>query len=360
MYNGDKIENKVNGKIINLRSYNTNNILKKLYLVFYRYRKIQKLKKELSIDTSISYLDNPNLINILTKKNDKVIITIHTFKSKRSKGLYGQIYKILIKFFFNKADNVITVSNDVKNDLINNFKIDPSKLNVIPNFLDADNIIKLSNEKIEDEFVDIYSSNNTIVNVGRLTEAKGQWHLIRAFSKVIKSIPESKLVIVCEGVFRNYLSRIIAELKLENKVYLIGNQNNPYKFIKNADIFVFSSIYEGFGLVLIEAMICKIPIISTNCKTGPSEILAKRSINNISTPLTVNYGVLTPVCDGNQYKGSDELTKEEVLLSESMIELLQNYDLKNKLVNDSKERIKDFLPEKLIKEWIKLIEEIKC
>ena len=95
--------------------------------------------------------------------------------------------------------------------------------------------------------------------MGRLTRPKGQWHLIRALSYVKKEIEDVKLLILGQGELKGYLKELVDKLDLRNNVEFLGYQRNPFKYIASSDLFVFSSLYEGFGNVLVEAMACGVP-----------------------------------------------------------------------------------------------------
>nr|WP_269091582.1 glycosyltransferase [Aliarcobacter butzleri] len=129
----------------------------------------------------------------------------------------------------------------------------------------------MSNEQIDDErFLNIKAKK--IISVGRLVNQKNFELLIRAFKVVLESI-DAHLIIIGEGEKRDKLVKQIEELNLSNKVYLAGFKINPHNYVKNSDLFVLSSLYEGLPNSLIEAIAVDTPAIATNCLSGPSEIL---------------------------------------------------------------------------------------
>ncbi|MFO7809977.1 MAG: glycosyltransferase [Candidatus Delongbacteria bacterium] len=168
---------------------------------------------------------------------------------------------------------------------------------------------------------------------------------MRAFSSVAKEVPDSRLIIIGDGDRRNYLEALVLDLELTNRVFIIGSRDNPYKYIKNSDIFVLSSVYEGFGIVLIEAMACGLPVISTDCKSGPAEIISGES------------GVLVPVPDGKMYSASDPLTDEEKNLAAEIIKLLRDKNKQERLKELNLLRAADFSAESVIPQWETLIKE---
>src|SRR5699024_1692708 len=151
-----------------------------------------------------------------------------------------------------------------------------------------------SDEKIEMKNELFSEKDFLIMNMGRLVEEKGQWHLIRAMKYVTQEIKNAKLIIMGVGELESYLKVLVEQLNLVNNVKFLGFKRNPFKYIKNSDLFVMSSISEGFGNVLIEAMACNVPVISTDCRYGPREILEPQSDFNSSTNKIeyCEYGVL--------------------------------------------------------------------
>ena len=133
------------------------------------------------------------------------------------------------------------------------------------------------------------------MSVGRLTKQKDFNSLIKAFSIITKEIPKYKLIIVGDGDLKKQLSEYILNLNLKNKVILTGWKKNLKKYYQNASIFVLSSLYEGLGNVIIDAVNFEIPTIVTNCKSGPNEIILQNKggyIVPISSPEKLSSKIL--------------------------------------------------------------------
>ena len=103
-----------------------------------------------------------------------------------------------------------------------------------------------------------------------------------------------RLYIFGDGILKTELEKIIQDLKFENRVFLMGFESNPYKYLKAADLFVFSSNHEGFPNVILEAMACELPIVSTNCPSGPNEIFKVNTDYDFSDNVVTDYGILVP------------------------------------------------------------------
>jgi glycosyltransferase involved in cell wall biosynthesis len=207
------------------------------------------LCKLLGVKIIARVANHPNIVNV-----DGTLMT------KFSNILKNYIYKY--------ASLIITNSQITSKQIAINTK---AKTKTIYNPSFSNKIIEMSNETIDDE---VFSNIKTtkIIAVGRLVKQKDFELLIRAFKLVLESI-DSHLIIIGEGEKRSEIEGLIEELNLVDKVYLTGFQSNPHKYVKNSDLFVLSSLYEGLPNSLIEAIAVGTPAIATNCLSGPSEIL---------------------------------------------------------------------------------------
>ena len=335
-----KVPEKVEIIYIEKSKINESGIKKLLKLPFLGL-KYKKILKEKEIDISLSLMTRPNYINIFAKIFGSGIRTILSERSMFSlyysgNSLQSLINKKLVKLY-NFADLVIPNSKENSLDLIKNFKIN-TKIKTIYNLID----IKSIKEKSQEE-IDIKKRKFTFVTIGRLDEGKNHKLLIEALKL---SRLDAELWIIGEGELKNNLKLIIDNLKLNDKVKLLGRQKNPYKFLSRADCFVFSSNHEGFPNVLLEALSCNLPIISTDCSAGPREILAPKSdfrkkSNDIDV---VEYGILTKVNDAKVMKKAMQI-------------IYSDKDLRNDYKKKAIIRAKDFDIYTILKEWERIIDE---
>lgn len=359
LYDGRQMDYPIEGVIVDLKVIGSKNYLSKLISFLKRLYKVGKIKKEYKFNATISFLSSANIINLFTNCGEKKIISVRNFKSKDSKGFHGQIYKILIKLFYSRADEIIAVSEGVKKDLIDNFGIHREKIKVIYNPYDIEEIQELSKEAVAEEYREIFNHPVTI-NVGRLNYQKGQWHMIRAFKKVKKEVPEMKLVILGKGELEKYLLNLVNKIGLEEDVIFLGFQRNPFKFISKSTIFILPSLYEGFPNALVEAMVCGVPVISSDCQSGPREILAPNTEIEIKTNTIEygKYGILLPVCDGNYYDAKECLTEQEEILAKSIVNLYFSKETLRKYTYIAQERIKSFCIDKIVLEYESLLNDV--
>lgn len=341
--------------IIDLKTPMQKGIIHKAEWYIRTWKRILNLKKELKITHSISFLNEPDLINVLTAFRGKAIVSV---RNKRSSLNKNWVSKIKDQWVFKKADRIISLSIGVKDDLVNFYKIKPDKIDVIYNPCDRERITTNANELTEVDFEKILSGHD-VITAGRLTKQKGQWHLIRAFSRIVNEVTDAKLFILGQGKLDEYLEELINGLHLEEHVYILGYKENPYVYLTKCSLFVFSSMYEGFGNILLEAMACGLPIISTDCLVGPRELLAPGTSYNERTVDNIVYaknGVLVPVCDGKEYAATEPLSKEEEIMANAIIEMLKNENLRKQYELRSQIRIKDFSDDSITKQWNDLLD----
>jgi len=189
--------------------------------------------------------------------------------------------KIKIKKIFSKADLIIAVSKGAAKDIINIAKIPKEKVKVVPNPTITPEICHLSEEDIDHHWFK-KKDKYIILGAGGFRKSKDFPTLIKAFNQLIQNIP-ARLVILGDGRQRKKIESTINKLGLKDKVWLPGFVENPYKFMAKSDLFVLSSLWEGCPNVLIEAMSLGTPVVSTDCPSGPREILDNGK-----------YGILVP------------------------------------------------------------------
>lgn len=231
------------------------------------------------------------------------------------------------------VNKVFVVSEEAKFSAISKFPQLRDKIKVQYNPNNIEEILNLSKQSISD--FNNSSDYIKILGIGRLTPQKGFDILIKA-QKILKDKGvRSKLVILGEGPDCRKLEELIKELNLQNDVELLGFKSNPYPYLKNADFFVLSSRYEGLPTVLIEALALGKPVISTDCPSGPKEIIE----HGVS-------GILVPV-------------EDPMSIAKAINTLINNVDLTKKLIEQAKIRSKDFshkliMPE-IEKDFIEII-----
>jgi glycosyltransferase involved in cell wall biosynthesis len=226
--------------------------------------------------TLISALNYVNVIAILAHRLARVptrlVVSEHSILSRyRTRDLRGRLVPMLMRITYPLADSVVCVSKGVARDLGETIGLDLAKTVVIYNPVDIDSIDANAHEPLDHPWFQP-GAPPVVLAVGRLTEAKDFSSLIRAFA-LLKAQRPARLMILGEGELRGELEALIAAHGLSDDVALPGYVTNPFAYMKRSAVFVLSSRWEGFGLVLVEAMACDTPVVSTDCPSGPAEIL---------------------------------------------------------------------------------------
>ncbi|OZV68536.1 glycosyltransferase [Winogradskyella aurantia] len=321
--------------------HDENGIIKALKIPLLAH-KYSKLVKQLQLTHSVSLLTRPNFINVIAGKitsyNFKIIINELAYPSLQYsyKGFQSTFNKLLIKLLYKKSDLVISNSEGNASDLIANFNVPKQIMNVVHNPIDLDKIKKINP-------VESFFDNNTfnIITLGRLDVGKNHIMLIEAIHKV--NNPLVRLYIFGDGVMQKELMLLIKKLNLGTHVFLVGFDPNPYKYLKASDLFIFGSNHEGFPNVILEAMSCGLPILTTNCQSGPSEIMELNIAKN--DLMITDYGILVPI------KNSD-------LMAKGIRYFIDNKKYMKFCKKNGQSRIKDFEKESILRAYVNLIRTI--
>ncbi|MBL7718060.1 MAG: glycosyltransferase [Flavipsychrobacter sp.] len=326
----------------------------------YRIKKLKELKKERRIDVSISFLEGPDYANVLSRGKEKVVLSIRGSKAydKVIAGWAGKVRKkILIPFLYRKADEIVCVSSALADELHRYFNLDRNRLRTIYNFYENDRIVAQSREPLTEEEQKIFS-RPVIVTSGRLHVSKAQDSLLRILARV-KGTINARLMILGQGELKSYLENLAGELGLkvcdwtesprdtDADVYFMGYQHNAFKYYRHSRLFALSSSWEGFPNVFAEALICDLPVVSTDCYTGPREIL---NIHGLTTQTEdahrTSIGSLLPMLDKIDEKRFDTWAKEIVYWLQAPKPTKEDFE---KLTNR-------FTRDEMLKKWVEVVE----
>jgi glycosyltransferase involved in cell wall biosynthesis len=186
-------------------------------------------------------------------------------------SLRGRALPWLARHFYPRADLVIAVSEGVADDLSDCIGLSRAGITVIPNPVVSDNIEALASEPLEHPWFTA-DAPPVLLAAGRLTKQKDFPTLLQAFARLVPE-RELRLMILGEGPDRTALEAEIESLRLSERVALPGFDANPFRYLARARVFVLSSAWEGLPGVLIQAMACGTPVVSTDCPSGPREVL---------------------------------------------------------------------------------------
>jgi N-acetylgalactosamine-N,N'-diacetylbacillosaminyl-diphospho-undecaprenol 4-alpha-N-acetylgalactosaminyltransferase len=288
-------------KVLNLNQpIKQNKIVRLLKLPFVSHR-VYKYCVDNKINTSVGFLYRPCYINALMKSwwgyKGKIIMCERTHQTTMMLSqsyLYRLFSKFMVNYSYQKANLVLANSYAIQTDLIEKFKV-TTPVRVIYNPIDLEFIKTHEDDELPFEFE---KGIFHFVNVGGFRKEKNHLLLLQAFF-ILKHLP-CKLIIVGGGVMEDELKQKVIDLGIQNKVIFCGFDTNPFKFVKRSDCFVLSSDVEGFPNVLIEALACGKPVISTDSNSGPRELLAPSTDLHHRAIIHYEigeYGILTPVND---------------------------------------------------------------
>jgi len=211
-----------------------------------------------------------------------VLLAEHNELAPGSKSAWQRLFNIAMRVSYPRADGVVAVSHGVKRSLVANAGVAPDRIEVIYNpVIDAE---RLHRDRPRPEALP-EDGPPVIVGVGRLTRQKNFANLVRAFAR-LRARRDARLLILGEGEDREALTQLVRRERLEDDVSLPGFVPNPYDYLAHADLFALSSDWEGLPTVVIEALALGTRVVSTDCPSGPREILADG-----------RYGALVPTGD---------------------------------------------------------------
>jgi glycosyltransferase involved in cell wall biosynthesis len=205
--------------------------------------------------------------------NTSVVLWAQSHVARAVAGHRLRAYRLLVprlvRRLYPRVQGIIAVSEGVKENLVQGFGVRPERVRVIPNPLEIQHVRALAAQEPSRA---LDWSVPTVVAVGRLTSQKGFTYLLEAFARVAKA-RAVRLLIVGDGRDRAALWRQAQILGIQDRVVLCGFQANPFAYVARSSVFVLSSLWEGFPFVLMEAMACGVPVVSTDCPSGPSELV---------------------------------------------------------------------------------------
>ena len=334
-----------------------------------RVRRLRALKQELACDVCVSHLEGADYVNLLSKGREKVVLLIQGSKvhDRNISGAAGWLRKqVLMPWLYQRADKVVTVSRDIIPEMTAAFGVPRARLSAINNSFAVEDVRARSQEPLDAATQAVYAAAPVLVTSGRLAIQKNQAPLLDIFVALLRRQP-AKLVFIGDGELRGQLLVHARGLGLrvheawdgteptpDYDVYFVGLQQNPFKYIRPATAFVFPSAWEGFPLALGEAMTCGVPVVSTDCPTGPREMLAPTTPAP-AAPLRhaewAEFGLLMPM-----------LTEAATLpaaikcWTDALTQLLADDDARRRLGEAARQRANDFTHQRIFGQWKALID----
>ena len=276
------------------------------------------------------------VLKLITGQGNRVICLVNSnfqrIIAQKSNPFYRLTLRWFVRFLYRQADHIVYVSQDLmlaSNTFLN---IYPKKASCIQNGISRTVVAEKMSMVLNDMDLQNMKSDPAfkVISVGRLVDQKDFQSLLLAFAEVHKKLENTSLYIIGDGVLREKLETLSRELHIKEYVHFLGWKDNIYPFYKEADVFVLSTHYEGFGRVLLEAMACQLPVISTDVNYGPAEILHRGE-----------FGVLIP--EGNVSK-----------LTDSIMQFINDSSKRKKYSNLADKRVGDFSENEMFTRYKKM------
>lgn len=260
-------------------------------------------------------------------------------------GLSGAITTACYRYLYRFADVVVVQNESNKRVLSTAFPSLRPRIRIIPNIYELDTIRDKAKEDLSGAERKFFASGFVFMNLGRMTDQKGQWYLLRAFSAVKRHHPKARLLIIGDGPLQKDLEDLAERLGIGNALLIIPRTPNPFKYYNASDCFVFPSLYEGFPNSISEALALNTPVISADCLTGPRDILCPELKGaRTSYPYYGAFGVLLKTFPAQHvFKTVEEqsLSPEEQALATTMERFMTNAKLRARYSKGS-ERMRVF------------------
>lgn len=324
----DTPRNPYEGKIISLeRPFIKGYGLKKIRSLIRDAYQVARIANREKIDIMIGQGDYFFMVTGLAKwfgMHAKTRAIVHT-----TIAIWHPLIVWLLKFFLHRNDLLVFTAKQELETFRDVYKFPAHKLKLIYNAIDTDAITQRAKEPVSKVSFEAF----TFINIARLSYQKGQSRLLRAFERVHERYPDSQLLILGDGELRDELRQQHETLSSQSAIHFLGNCANIYPYLTQADCFVLSSRFEGFPMVLIEALCVGIPIVSTDCPTGPREILGNGG------------GILVPYTD-------EEI---ETPLVEAMIRMIEDDRLRKQYQQEAKKQAEYYSLAYYQNKWVELI-----
>ena len=334
-----------------------------------RVRRLAAIKRDLRPAVTVSHLEGADYVNVLSRGPGKLLLCVHGSKlhDANISGLLGAIRRrLLIPALYNRADRIVTVSREIGEELVA-MGVRRSLIRPIHNFFDPAAIRLAAEAPLTGQEQSIFAGPPVLVTSGRLAPQKNQGALLAIFAELRKRTP-ARLVLIGDGELRERLVAQARRLGLrvfdgsagaamsdDHDVYFLGFQDNPFRLQAHAQLFVLPSAWEGFPMVLGEAMACGLPIASADCPTGPREFLAPDTIGHAVRPLREaeagDHGMLLPI--------PAEADPASIKTWVDTIErLLGDEEERQRMAGRSLARAEDFTRENVGAQWLDAIAEL--
>ena len=369
VFNKDESDNLFysGNKLFSLDVKGQGNTLTKMLNFWRRCTRLKKLANREGTEVCISHMDGANWVNTLSGSRAKKILVVHgTILHDNNQKQWMQLFRqrFIIPFAYNRAAATVAVSEGIKYELERFCGV--KNVIAIPNYFDLGKISLEAAQPLPQQWEQLFTNYDILINSGRFNEQKKQRYLLPVIKQLKQGNKKVKLVLLGDGELRNELIKEADTLGLSYyatwnegqqfsetyDIYFAGYVTNPFQYLKRSKLFLFPSGWEGFPMALCEAMISGVPVVCSDCPTGPRQILAPGTFDpgyTLATAEKTAYGWLMPMTDKASFQ-------EEWITTISL--MLEDAPLRNKMIEKAEERMKSYSKEKVVAQWTKLIDSL--
>lgn len=317
--------------------------------------KIRKVKCELGIEISISFMQDCNLLNLMSKDKDKIILTNHCVVSKRDDIIKKISWdRYVLQKLYQCSDSVVCVSEAVRKDWIENYVSSYKKIEVIYN------PVHIENDYVYNEKILLDKSKKYIVSVARFDSVKRVWHTIRVFHDIVRNDKDVHLLLLGDGELKNTMLEMVRKLKIENNVHFLGFVSNVKDYMRISRLMIVSSKSEACSCAIQEAISYGLPVVSNDCPGGNRELLGVEvnALLKEDTYLVGECGIITPYLKLELEEQLSELTKEERIMSDAVQRLLYDDELYRQFSNNCIKKSEEYQLNRIGEEWEQLFGKV--
>lgn len=297
----------------------------KAWNLFRRIRKIKRIKRRLGIDISYSFGSTANLANVMSRTRECVVTSMRSTLDFDAPDRLKRILK--------GSDLMISCSAGMEWMVQDRFGF--RKTAVVYNPVDTEMVRQQSAQTVDDMPFD--GAHPLIIAMGRDHNLKGYWHLLKGFSQLLRHMPGARLAIIGSGELKREKA-LIRALHIEEQAVLTGPKKNPFPYVRRADLFIHPSNHEGFPNAVIEAMALGRPVVATDCRTGPREILLSGEEygevsgkfpdgSSVRDVIDGAHGILIPNMDDTPDYDAAHITPDDMMLCTILRRVLESPEL---------------------------------
>lgn len=329
--------------------------LQKIWNIVRRSAKVRQLKKQMKPDIAYSFGPTANMVNAFSKTGkEKVWLGLRNYTDVEE--------RLKIKLFTRRADLMVCCSQTIEKVLEEQFHF--HKTATLYNLYD----VKAIQEKAKQQEPELPWGEKDekgrkircMISMGRDDDMKGFWHMLKVFFLVHEKMPQVRLILMGAGSF-DYYRKLAEDLNITDAIYFAGMQREPYQYLKKGEIYLLTSLNEGFPNALVEGMSLGLAAVSTNCMTGPAEILLEDGdaslLEKQETVIYGEYGILVPVMSKERDLDAGHILAEERNMADIVLGLLEDDQKLEAYQNAAMERAQCFTYEKYVEKFLKLAEE---